>query len=154
MKLRDITIGIGGLSFIGLVISISLLIGNHLKPATCGCPKVISQNFILLFIILAVVFVGSLLYYLFSFRIELKNKVIGKNIEIFYSILDNEEKKVLEMLIKNKGKVAQSMIAHKFGKIKAHRILKKLKEKKIIEIKKEGKSNIIKLNKELLGELK
>lgn len=149
MKKRDIVLIIGGLAFILLIIFLSLLLGDHFQTPSCGCPDMVSQYFIIIFIILAVIFVASLLYYLFSLRIDAKQNIMNKNIEVIYSILDNDEKKVIEKLINNKGVIEQNKISDIFGKIKSHRILKKLINKKLIDVEKKGKTNTIKLKKEL-----
>jgi len=152
MKKRTIVLFIGASAFLVFVICLTLLLGNQLQPQTCGCPHVISHNFIWLFIILAVIFVGSLIYYLLSLKISAKEGIINKNIEILHTILDSEEEKVLNKLGANKGEIEQSKISQMFDKIKAHRVIKKLKQKGIIEISKSGKKNKIKLNKELKKE--
>lgn len=154
MKIRDYVLILGGISFLALVISLSLLLGNHLEVKTCGCPKMISQNFIWLFISLAILFVVSLLYYLFSFRMEEKEKCLCKNMEILNSILDKDEKKVIDKIASNGGEIEQTKISEMYDKIKAHRILKKLEEKRMIEVVKTGKTNTIKLNEDLRRELR
>jgi hypothetical protein len=153
MKTRYIVLVIGGIAFIALIISLSLLLGNKFQPQTCGCPKVISNNFVYLFVILGIVFAICLLYYLFSLRINEKDKIIGKNVEFMYSILDDEEKEVLKMIVKSKGEISQQEISKRFGKIRAHRVLKKMQDKKIISVIKDGKTNKIKLNDEIRKEL-
>lgn len=144
---------IGGISFLTLIILLSLLLGDKFKIQSCGCPRVVSHNFILLFIALATIFVGCLFYYLFSLKIERKERIISKNMEILNSILDRDEKNVFNLIIRNKGEIEQSLLSKKYDKIKAHRILKKLKEKNIIDINKEGKINKVVLKKELKEEL-
>ena len=153
MKARDFILILGGASFIALVVSLSLLLADRFQVRGCGCPKVVSHNFIWLFIALAIIFVGSLFYYLFSLKIEKKEKVISKNIEVLSSILDKDENDVLDLIVKNEGKIAQAKISKKYDKIKAHRIIKKLEEKNIIDIEKKGKTNTIILKKELKEEL-
>jgi uncharacterized membrane protein len=153
MKNRDIILIVGAVAFILLIVSLSLLIGNQLKPQACGCPKVISQNFIWLFTLLAIVFVGSITYYLLSLRIDAQKRLIEKNIEIIYTILDEDEKKVLKKIISNKGQVNQIELLGEFDKIKVHRVIRKLVEKKIIDVEKNGKENRIKLKEELMQEL-
>jgi len=153
MKFRNIIMIIGAIAFVSLVISLSLLLADRFQVSTCGCPKVISQNFVYLFIILAVIFASALLYYLFSLKIDAKDKTIEKNREILYSILDEDEKKVLKEIIKNKGEISQSKISKIYGKLKSHRIIQKLKDKKIVEIIHNGKTNNIKLKSGLKGEL-
>jgi len=153
MEKRDIVLIVGGISFFALVIFMSLLLADRFQIQGCPCPQVVSYNFVWVFILLAGIFVGCLLYYLFSFKIDQKEKTIKKNLEVIYSILNKDEEKVLEELIKNQGEIKQSKISKKYGKIKAHRLLKKLQEKKIINIKKLGRSNKIKLKEGLMKEL-
>ncbi len=153
MKKRDYILAIGCLAFVLLIISLSLLLGEKFEIKSCGCPNMVSQNFIILFIVLAVVFVMSLLYYLFSLRLDVKKKIIDRNIKLFFSILDKEEQEVLQLAIKSDGILSQNIISNKYGKAKASRIVKKLVDKKIISIKKKGRKNDIILNKELREEL-
>jgi len=108
MRVRDFILIIGGASFLTLIISLSLLLADRFQVRGCGCPKVVSHNFIWLFIVLAILFVSSLLYYLFSLKIEKKEKVITKNMEVLSSILDKDENKFLDLIIKNKGKMEQA----------------------------------------------
>ena len=60
--------------------------------------------------------------------------LINKNIEILYSILDEDEKKVLKRIVSNNGEINQGDLLADFDKIKAHRVLRKLEEKKIIDL--------------------
>lgn len=153
MKWREGALILGGLSFLTLIISLSLLLADRFQVRGCGCPKVVSHNFIWLFIGLATIFVASLFYFLFSLKIEQKEKVISKNMEVLSSILDDDENKVLDIIVNHKGEMAQAALSKNYDKIKAHRILKKLEEKNIIDIKKKGKTNKIILKKELKEEL-
>ena len=153
MEKRDIILILGSISFLVLIVFLSLLLGDRFQARACTCPRVVSHNFVFVFISLAVIFVACLLYYLFSLEIEKKEKVISKNIEILNSILDKDEKNVFDLIVKNEGVIEQSKLSKKYDKAKAHRILKKLKEKNIINIEKEGKTNKVTLKKELMGEL-
>lgn len=153
MRTRDIMLVISGLSFLTLIISIGLLIANKLQITSCGCPKMISQNFVYLFIILSVIFVAGLFYYLFSLRIDNQKQMINKNMEILYKILDEDEKAVLKKLISHQGEMQQSQVSEMFDKLKAHRTIKKLIDKGIVDVAKDGKTNKIILKKELKEEL-
>jgi uncharacterized membrane protein len=153
MHKRDIILFVGATSFIVLVLLLSLLLADKFQVHSCGCPKVVSHNFIFLFISLAIIFVGSLLYYLFSQKINEKERLIENNFEVLYSIFDESEKEVFDLLLKNLGEIEQSEISKNYDKIKAHRIIKKLEEKRIVEVIKEGKTNRIKLNKDLTKSL-
>ena len=153
MKKRDSILIVGVLSFLVLIISLSLLLGEKFEVKSCGCPRMVSHNFIYLFIILAVVFVASLLYYLFSLKIDAKGKIINKNIKLLFSILDDKEREVLQLVIESDGVLSQNIISKKYGKAKASRIVKKLVDKKIVSVRKFGRKNDIMLNKELMEEL-
>jgi len=153
MKKGIISLIISSISFILLIIFLSLLLGEHFQTQSCGCPKMVSQNFILLFIILSIIFIGGLVYYLLSLQIEKKENIINKNMEVLYSILNKDEQNLLDFLIKNNGEINQNSLAKKIEKLKAHRVIKKLKQKEIIQIIKQGKNNSIKLKKELQQEL-
>ena len=78
---NSIILIISGISFILLVVFLSLLLGNHLQVQSCECPKMVSQNFIVLFITLSVIFIGGLIYYLLSLKIERKDKKVKFNVE-------------------------------------------------------------------------
>ena len=153
MKKGIISLIISSISFILLIVFLSLLLGEHFQTQSCGCPKMVSQNFIILFIILSVIFIGGLVYYLLSLQIEKKENIINKNMEVLYSILDKDEQNLLDFLIRNNGTINQNDLSKKIGKLKSHRIIRKLEQKKIINITKQGKNNLIKLNRELKQEL-
>ena len=65
--------------------------------------------------------------------------------------LNSDEKKVIEMLLENNGKVPQYELSHlpNLNKLKTHRILLNLELKGIIHKERIGKINKIILNKEL-----
>jgi uncharacterized membrane protein len=153
MKKRDLILLIGAVSFIILIIFLSLLLGDKFQVRSCGCPNMVSQNFIIIFIILAVIFVGSLLYYLLSLKIDSQKGIIEKNIEVLHSILDKNERIVINLIIRNNGEIPQSEISKKMGKLKSHRTVKKLIDKKIIDTTKKGRENTIILKKELKQQL-
>ena len=144
---------IGGISFILFVITLSLLLANKFTPGTCGCPHVVSNYFVYIFIVLAIIFVSCLLYYLFSLKMDTKENMITKNIEILFTILDEDEKRVIKQLAKNNGEMPQNEISKMFDKIRAHRIIRKLEAKGMISVSKQGKNNTIILNKDLKAEL-
>lgn len=150
---KEYVLLIGCFSFIVFIILLNLLLADQFEVAACSCPKMVSHNFVWLFVTLSVVFIGSLLYYLFTSKIEDKNKVIKQNFKILYSILDVQEKEILNKLIENDGTIEQSTLSEVYGKIKAHRLIKKLEEKKIVNVKKQGKNNLVELKNELKEEL-
>lgn len=68
------------------------------------------------------------------------------NIKSIIDILDPESK-IIKMMIEGKGKVTQSKISSEIGKVKAHRILKELELRGVIEKEQYGKTNVIKFSK-------
>jgi len=137
---------ISGISFILLVLFLSLLLGKHLQVESCECPKMVSQNFIVLFILLSIIFVGGLIYYLLSMQIEKRDKKVKFNIERIMNFLDKDEKIILNTLKNQNKEITQSEIKE-LQKIRKHRAIKKLEEKKLINLKKIGNRNFIELNK-------
>jgi len=141
-----ISLILSGISFILLIIFLSLLLGEHFQIESCGCPNMVSQNFILLFIVLSIFFVGGLLYYLLSLQIEKEEKKIKFNIKTIIKFLDEDEKKILNQ-IKEKKEILQSEIKE-LTKLRKHRAIKKLNEKNILEIEKLGNKNKLKFELE------
>lgn len=148
MKQKIILI-ISLISFIGLIIFFSFLQLDKLGGNSCGCSKVISQNSFLIFFTLIVIFTITLFYYLYSLSISKKEKIINSNQKTLFSILNDDEIKLINQIIKNKGNLEQKRISENYGKIKAHRLIQKLKEKNIITIDKKNNRNLINLNKDL-----
>jgi len=144
MKKNVVILIISALSFILLIIFISLLLGEKFQVKSCGCPQMVSQNFIMLFILLSVIFVGGLVYYLLSLQIQKEEEKLEFNISTIMKFLDNDEKEILNQINKNNGWILQSDL--KGDKVRKHRALKKLREKDIIDIRKMGNKNKIKLN--------
>ncbi|NCP72107.1 hypothetical protein GW835_01795 [archaeon] len=137
------------ISFISIIIFFIFLEKDYLSGKDCTCSNVISQNTFFIFILLIIIFSISLFYYLHSLSLTKKNKIIFSNQNTIYSILSFEEKSFLSYIIEKNGRIEQLVLAKKYGKIKAHRLIKKLKEKNIVLVKKENNKNIIFLNKEL-----
>ena len=92
------------------------------------------------------VFVGSIVYYFMFPRFE---EVKEKSLEIekiLLDLLNSDERKIIEKIIQNKGKIIQSKLSSEFGKVKVFRIIESLKKRGIIEKEPYGKTNIIKLS--------
>lgn len=96
-------------------------------------------------------FIGSLTYYLISERCEEKLKEIHKDNRLMLSLLEPDERKIIEALIDNEGKSSQSDIVKKTGisRVKVSRILKKLEQKGIIKKNQNGMTNTVELEKEI-----
>lgn len=142
-----ISLILSGISFILLIVFLSLLLGEHLQIESCSCPKMVSQNFILLFIGLSIIFIGCLIYYLLSLQIEKRNNKVRFSIKTIIDFLDNDEKKILTQIEKDKNKEIMQSEIKGLSKLRKHRAIKKLKEKNILKIEKLGNKNKLKLNK-------
>ena len=100
--------------------------------------------------------VGTLVYYIMSDKVIQQEQSLDKNTKIILNFLNSQEKKVIETLLENDGKVQQYELSHlpNLNKLKTHRILLNLEQKGIIKKEKLGKINKIVLNKELYDVLK
>ncbi len=100
--------------------------------------------------------IGTVVYYIMSDRISQQERSLKKNTKIILNFLTGQERKVIETLLDNHGKVQQYELSHlpNLNKVKTHRILLNLEQKGIIHKEKLGKINKIVLNKELYGVLK
>ena len=107
--------------------------------------------------------VGAVVYYIMSEKTEKQQKIIvktkraaKKNTKIILKFLTHQERKVVEKLMENSGKIRQYELSYlpDLGKVRTHRILKNLETKGVISREKFGKVNKIALNKELYEVLK
>ncbi len=86
-------------------------------------------------------FTGLLTYYLLFPKVKRDDKKI---LEIVKNLLNEEERTVLEMVIKEK-EITQAKISRILGKVKAFRVIESLKRKGLITKEKIGKTSKIKL---------
>jgi uncharacterized membrane protein len=95
--------------------------------------------------------VGALTYYLMSGRVETKQKSLIRNTELLLRFLNQDEKKVVNALIESRGKVLQAEITRLpgMGKVRSHRVVRKLLDRGVIEKDTLGKTNIIRFPKEI-----
>ncbi|MCD6476684.1 MAG: hypothetical protein J7K26_00760 [Candidatus Aenigmarchaeota archaeon] len=150
---KEMLLVVSAISFILFVYLLSLLIGSEFRLIGCACPNFVSSNFIYIFMLLSIIFIGSLVYYLCSIKIDMQQKIIDKNISLVLNFLDKNERKILEKIINSKGIILQSSLTKKFGKLKTSRIIKKLKQNSIIDVEDIGRTNKIKLKPYLKKEL-
>lgn len=100
--------------------------------------------------------VGTIVYYMMSDKVIQQEKSLQKNTKIILKFLSPQERKVIDILLENQGKIQQYEISHlpNLNKVKTHRILNNLEQKGILHKEKLGKINKIVLNKELFDVLK
>lgn len=108
------------------------------------------NHFIFMFLsnILALVF-GFISIHFISKKSQFNKKQKIYLFNQFLSLLDSEEKLILEYLIKNNGSSTQYELVKisSTHKVKVHRIIEKFEKKGVIEKQKIGKINKIFLNK-------
>ncbi len=92
------------------------------------------------------IFVGCIVYYLIFPKIEESKEKARRDLEIFLELLPMNEREILKEIIQNGGKILQSRISTKFGKVKTFRILESLRKRGIIEKESYGKTNVIKIS--------
>lgn len=97
------------------------------------------------------VIVGAGVYYLMSSRIESKQKSLKKNANILLKFLNHDERKLVDLLIENNGKILQAEVTRlpEMTKVKSHRIVQRLLDRNVIESEKIGKTNVIRFSKEI-----
>jgi len=95
--------------------------------------------------------IGAGVYWLMARQVLEKQKSLHGAAELVMQFLGKEERAVVKKLVDENGKALQSEISRieGIGKLKSHRILQRMKDKGVIEIEKFGKTNIIRLGKNI-----
>ena len=149
--------------FLAAVIFLAPYMGFKLNPEKCevdtagnvlSCPherQVQELQTILPVLISIALAVGAGTYYLMAGKVESTRKSAVKTGELVLKFLGPQERKVVDLLIKNKGKLYQSEISRTEGmtKLKSHRVIQKLSDRGVIQIQENGKTNIIRFNPEI-----
>ena len=94
------------------------------------------------------VFVGSMVYYS-MLPLKKESKITKEDFNLLLDMIGPNEKEIVRKIIENKGKITQSKLSSRFGKVKTFRVLEDLKKRGIIEKEPYGKTNIIHLNENL-----
>jgi hypothetical protein len=95
--------------------------------------------------------IGAIVFFFMTRKIEDKKNDLEKITSTLIQFLNKDEKKIVEKIIEENGKIYQSELSRieGIGKLKSHRIIRRLEDRNVIEIEKHGKTNIIKLKKEI-----
>ncbi len=145
-KRKEIFIGMLAFSVFVLIVSVtSLYIQTQISSGdACGCA--IPIPLFIPFIASIGLFIGTLIYYLFSPKLE-RPKIDKKTILKF---LSGDEKKVFEQLLEKKS-ITQASLTNKtnLSKVKVFRVLKKLENKGLVSKSSHGKTNLIELDKKI-----
>ncbi len=105
----------------------------------CGC--VIPLPLFIPFMASVGLFIGTLVYHLL---VPVKEFVDKKAV---LSLLEDEERRILEVIVNHRGKITQASIVRTTGisKIRVFRTLRRLEQRGIVEKFPHGKTNIIML---------
>lgn len=95
--------------------------------------------------------VGTVTFYLMSSKVEKVKEVAKVNTEMMLSFFQPEERIVVNYLLNGNGQARQYDLARLEGldKVKAHRILRRMKQRRLIEIVRVGKVNTVTLRREI-----
>ncbi len=146
---RDILLVIGIIAgFIFIVSFSSYYVSNVLSR---GYVCVIPIPIMILLLSSLGVFVGSLIYYLLSYKFFKEKQEYSKDVSLTLRFLDNDERKLVSLLVDCKGTISQPELVGKTGlnKVKVSRIIKKLIERQVVIKKKVGKINRIYFHEDL-----
>ena len=143
--------------YVGLiVIIIALILGiivylfnralNEIVNTSCdhgpSCPMWGSISFHTNLSLILFIIILGLGIFLFFFK---EKETVKEKREIDTSKLDEEEKEIIDLLLKEDGSLFQSNIVDKtnYSKVKVTRILDKLEGKQLIERKRRGMTNVV-----------
>ena len=143
-----------------IFISTSLIFSFHLKTENKLVTPLFtpfikySIQFIIVLISLSV-FIGGFIFYIMLRKLEKTKEIVKSDINLMLKLLNKDERLIVEKLVNSKGKILQSEVSRTEGlnKVKAHRILSKLKERGVIRLEKYGKTNLVYLSKDILNSL-
>ena len=102
------------------------------------------------FILIGII-IGAAVFFFMTSKLEDKKRDAEKIAQTLIQFLNKDEKLVVQKILENDGKAFQSEISRieGIGKLKSHRIIQRLSDRQVIEIEKHGKTNIIKLSKNI-----
>lgn len=157
---------LGGLLVISLFIVLIYYIPRFFEqqaPVVCFedgiCQHEEYADSILFFVPLILVFgfvFGTLVSYLyFEKKVELPKHSPEKK-KVLLSILSPSERKIISKIVDGDGKVLQSEISRVegVGKVRAHRVIDRLMRRGVLEKEELGKTNVIRLRKDIFDALK
>jgi uncharacterized membrane protein len=95
--------------------------------------------------------IGAAAFYLFTENKKVEYVEVKPNPEAILKLLPADERKVVAKIVEEGGKALQSEISllEGMGKVKCHRVVDRLEERGIVEKEQHGKTNLIRLSKEL-----
>lgn len=94
---------------------------------------------------------GIAFYIILNATLEKQKQTAKANLNTLLKFLDKNDKEIIKLLIEKGGMTTQTEIAkiNNMGRLRAHRMVRKLEEKGIIHVEKHGKINMVRLTEEL-----
>ncbi len=147
-------------AFLYAVSTVAVLLSNASNTDFCpasgteDCPHKQELDFLVgaLPLIASIAIVaGAGAYYLMAGKVEGKQKAAKSTAEVLLKFLNPDERKLVNLLIENDGKVLQAELTRLPGmsKVKSHRIVQRLMDRGVIEKDSLGKTNIVGFTKEI-----
>lgn len=136
--------------FIFIISSLAIYIQeNYSVTRSCGCD--IPIYLVLIAFASFGLFAGSVTYYFHSKYTDKEKESIGKSVSKTLMFLGEEDRKIVNVLLKYKEGISQSNLRKKtsLDTVKLHRRLKKLENKNIIQREKYGMTYKVYVDSEL-----
>lgn len=94
---------------------------------------------------------GLVVYKILSYTIQKEKKTVQTNLGIIMKFLGKEDRELVSLLLSKDGMTTQSEISKLPGmtRLKAHRVVKKLEDRGVVHVEKNGKINMVRLVEEL-----
>jgi len=95
--------------------------------------------------------VGAAMYFLMQEQAQVKAREAIGNAQLLLSFLNSDERAVVELLLKSEGHTTQAQVSRldDMTRLRAHRVVLQLVDKKIIRVEKLGKTNQLWLAKSI-----
>lgn len=146
---RPIILIFGLITLFIFIISFTVFYTTEHFSSTCGCKLPIWV--IIVSVSSLGLFVGLWSYYFISKNFIKEKREKEKNLSKILDFFNKDDKEILLLFIKNKGKINQTSISKSLSlnKVKVSRIISELEKKGILKKEKNGMTNNLILNEEL-----
>lgn len=95
--------------------------------------------------------VGALAFFFLGEMRKVERVEVKPEKDSVLLLLEKDERKIVSRIVEEGGRILQSEISHieGIGKVKAHRMLERLERRGVVEKESHGKTNLVKLSKNL-----
>lgn len=99
--------------------------------------------------------VGAGSFYLLSGMLDKKKAEVRWNANLLLKFLNDDEREAVRLILERKGTIYQAEVAalDGMGKVRAHRLIERLRRRGVVNVRKMGKINLIQMPSELLDGL-